>query len=216
MYNILSISHVIIHLCPNFDSGLRNPHAQCPMWFSTASDTTLQYICRYIACYSKKWWHQAMTNHNGPLTRYLNLRVARVPGMPGTFFRHRLHWKPLVSNPGMRHTRSVMHVGIANPRWARKTIPSYLAHAQFYVSDKRPIKPFACHIRCIAHGWLWACSYSYPHPSPLIPTPVRCFHLKCYLTLMKHLPNGYLGQWKTNPVLLVPLYAFGSRIDYSA
>ena len=36
------------------------------------------------------------------------------------FSRRRLQRKPLVSDPGMRHARSVMHVGIAYPRWRGK------------------------------------------------------------------------------------------------
>ena len=55
-------------------------------------------------------------NH-GSLTRYVKLQVAHAPGMPGTFSRHRLQRKPLVSDPDMHHGRcvTVMHVGIANP-----------------------------------------------------------------------------------------------------
>ena len=64
---------------------------------------------------------------NGPLTRYLKLRVAHAPEMPGTFsppptsketaslrFRHAL-WH-------VRHARAVMYVGIANPQW-RENVP---------------------------------------------------------------------------------------------
>ena len=47
---------------------------------------------------------------NGPLTRYAKLRVAHAPRMPGTFSRHRLQRKPLVSDPGMRHGTCVTHV----------------------------------------------------------------------------------------------------------
>ena len=40
----------------------------------------------------------------GPLTRYVKLRVAHTPGMPGMFPRHRRQRKPLVSDPGMHLT----------------------------------------------------------------------------------------------------------------
>ena len=40
---------------------------------------------------------------HGPRTIYLKLRVAHVPGMPGTFLRHRLQIKPLVIDPGTHH-----------------------------------------------------------------------------------------------------------------
>ena len=59
---------------------------------------------------------QQNTLHHGPLARYVNLRVAHAPGMPGMFSP-----PPRVSVPDMRHAsrhmrhaRAVMHVGIAN------------------------------------------------------------------------------------------------------
>ena len=45
-----------------------------------------------------------------PLTRYAPLRLAHAPGMLGTFPRHRLQRKPLVSDPGMHHGTCVTHV----------------------------------------------------------------------------------------------------------
>ena len=78
-----------------------------------------------------------LVSWHGPLTRYVNVRVAHAPGMPGTFFpRHRLQRKPLVCDPSrhasrhVRHARAVMHVGIANLQWAGKTFPAFPAHAQ--------------------------------------------------------------------------------------
>ena len=47
---------------------------------------------------------------HGPLDRYVNLRVVHAPGMPGTFPRHRLLWKPPVSDPGMHHGMCATHV----------------------------------------------------------------------------------------------------------
>ena len=47
---------------------------------------------------------------NGPLARYVKLRVAHAPGMPGTFSCHQLQRKPLVSDPGMHHGTCVTHV----------------------------------------------------------------------------------------------------------
>ena len=43
---------------------------------------------------------------NGPLTRYVKLRIAHAPGMPGT-----VSLPPQVSDPDMHH---VMHAGIVN------------------------------------------------------------------------------------------------------
>ena len=48
---------------------------------------------------------------DGPLTRYVKLRVAHAPGRPGNVFpTHRLQRKQLVSDPGMHHGTCVMHV----------------------------------------------------------------------------------------------------------
>ena len=79
--------------------------------------------------------HWAITCTNGPLTRYIKLRVAHAPGMPGKLFtRHRFQREPLVSDPCMHHGTCVMHVP-----WcmlgsitlvAGKTFPAFLAHAQ--------------------------------------------------------------------------------------
>ena len=44
-----------------------------------------------------------------PLARFLKLRVAHAPGMPGTFSP-----PPRVSDPDMHDARAVMHAGIAN------------------------------------------------------------------------------------------------------
>ena len=48
--------------------------------------------------------------HHGPLTKYVKLRVAHTQGMLGTFSRHRMQRKPLVSDPGMHHGTCVTHV----------------------------------------------------------------------------------------------------------
>ena len=47
---------------------------------------------------------------HGPLARYVKLRVAHAPGIPGFFSHHLLQRKPLVSDPGMHHGTCVMHV----------------------------------------------------------------------------------------------------------
>ena len=49
-------------------------------------------------------------HYHGPLTRYVQLRVAHASWMPGMFSSHRLHRKPLVSDPGMQHDMCVTHV----------------------------------------------------------------------------------------------------------
>ena len=82
---------------------------------------------------------------NGPLTRYVKLRAARAPGMPGTFSPHRLQRKPLVSDPGMQGT-CVTHVPwciwgslISSGGENVPSIPGACAILNFCVSGKRPI-----------------------------------------------------------------------------
>ena len=60
--------------------------------------------------------------YHGTLTRYVKLRVAHAPGMPGKFSPPPTSKE--TASKGSRHasrhvrdTRAVMHVGIANPRW---------------------------------------------------------------------------------------------------
>ena len=82
----------------------------------------------------------------GPFIRYVKLRVAHAPGMPGTFspsptsketaslrFRH--------ASRHVRHACAVMHAGIANPQWRgkRSRRSRHMRNPQFYVSGKRPM-----------------------------------------------------------------------------
>ena len=89
-----------------------------------------------------------------PLPRYVKLRVAHAPGMPGTFFP-----PPWVSDSDMHHGTCVTHVPWCMPgsltsgflwsRW-RGTLSRNSRHMynlQFYVSDKMPIRP----MRPISH-----------------------------------------------------------------
>ena len=89
--------------------------------------------------------HTGLLNY-GPLTRYVKLRVAHAPGMPGKFsppptsketaskrFRH--------TPRHVREARTVLHVGIANLRWREKRSrdSQRMRNPQFYVSGKRPM-----------------------------------------------------------------------------
>ena len=56
--------------------------------------STVEYVNKKV----NKYWH-------GPLTRYVKLRVAHAPGMPGTFSP-----PPRVSDPDMHHRTCVTHV----------------------------------------------------------------------------------------------------------
>ena len=72
--------------------------------------------------------------YHGSLTRYVKLRVAHAPGMPGTFSRHR------VSDPDMHHGKCATHVpwcmrgsltsGFLWSPWQGKRSRIFLAHAQ--------------------------------------------------------------------------------------
>ena len=54
----------------------------------------------------------------GPLTRYVKLRDAHLPGMPVYLFsRHRLQRNPLVSDPGMHHGTCITHVPWCMSGW---------------------------------------------------------------------------------------------------
>ena len=84
-------------------------------------------------------------NH-GPLARYIRLRVAHAPGMPGTFSQ-----PSRFSDPDMHHGTCVTHVpwcisgslisGLPWSRWQEKRSRHSLRmhNPQFYVSGKRPI-----------------------------------------------------------------------------
>ena len=83
---------------------------------------------------------------NGPHARYVKLRVAHAPGMPGT-----ISPPPLKSDPDMHHGMCVTHVPWCMPgslysgflwsRWQgkRSRHSRRMRNPQFYVSGKRPM-----------------------------------------------------------------------------
>ena len=116
---------------------------------------------------------------HGPLTRYVKLRVARAPGMPGSFPRHWLQRKPLVSDPGIHHGMCITHVprcmlgSLTRGGGEKRYRHSRSIHnPQFYVSDKSPI-------RC-AHGFVELC--------------IVVFILLCYDNML----------WVSNGVVISP------------
>ena len=90
-------------------------------------------------------YHSIMTLQlHGPLTRYVKLRVAHAPGMPGTFSPPQTSKETVGSRSRhasrqVRHARAVMHVRIANPRWwgKRSRHSRCMRNPQVYVSGKR-------------------------------------------------------------------------------
>ena len=104
-----------------------------------------------------------MRKKNGPLTRYLNLRVAHALGMPGTFSP-----PPRVSDPDMHHGTCVTHIAWCMSRsltggylwsrwWGKRSRHSRRMHnPQVCVSGKRPIAK-------LTHAQLFlACYWSFP------------------------------------------------------
>ena len=101
------------------------------------------------------WWE---INFHGPLTRYVKLRVAHAPGMPGTFSA-----TPRVSDPYMHHGMCVTHVpwcmlgslttGFLWSRWRVKHSrhSSRMRNPQFYVSGKRPMASHFADVNNITH-----------------------------------------------------------------
>ena len=84
--------------------------------------------------------------NNGPLARYVKLRVAHAPGMSGTF-----SLPPLVSDPDMHHGTCLLYVPGCMPgsltsgflwnRWQgiRSRHSRRMRNPQCYVSGKRPM-----------------------------------------------------------------------------
>ena len=75
---------------------------------------------------------------HGPLTRYVKLRVAHAPGMPGTFSppptsKETASLRSRHASRHVRDARAMMHVGIANPRWGENDpgIPGACAARNF-------------------------------------------------------------------------------------
>ena len=82
---------------------------------------------------------KCVPKYHGPLTRYVKLRVAHVPGMSGTFSRpptskETANWRSRHASRHVRHARAVMHVGIAN----RGGIPDGCATRSFTYLARGP------------------------------------------------------------------------------
>ena len=98
---------------------------------------------------------------NGPLARYVKLRVAHAPGMPGTFSPPQR-----VCDPDMHYGTCVTHVPRCMPgsltsgflwsRWRGKLSrhSQRMRNPQFYVTGKRPMVCHQCYFTGIA-AILW-------------------------------------------------------------
>ena len=113
------------------------------------------------------------------------------------FSCQQLQRKPLVSDPGMHHgifghTRTMMHVGIANPRWQRKRSQHSwrMRNPQFDVSGKRPMGRLQG-IYCKNSGENWQYNTStFLYLVEYLVTVVALFHaLFSYIIYLKP-PSG--------------------------
>ena len=99
------------------------------------------WLCKlnYIEIWKHNWIFSSSGVLHRPLTRYAKSRVAHAPGMPRTFSPP-LQRKPLVNDPGM-HTRAMMHVGTAKPRWRGKRSRYYrrMRNPRYCVSGNGPM-----------------------------------------------------------------------------
>ena len=91
--------------------------------------------------------HDTYQLKHGPLTRNVKWRVAHAPGMPGTFsppstLKETAIQQSRHASRYVRHTRAVIHVGIANPRWREKRSRHSwsMRNPSFYVSVQRPME----------------------------------------------------------------------------
>ena len=101
---------------------------------------SLMYLHVVYSCVDGQYW---------PLTRYVKLRFAHAPGIPGTFSppptsKETTSLRPRHASRHVRDARAVMHVGIVNPRWRgkRSRHPRCMRNPQFDVSGKRSMAPF--------------------------------------------------------------------------
>ena len=142
--------HVSVYVCPDTDPTIVN--AFSPGWRGCDFKcVNLEYPSKYYSGMNTRqprWWLVKFGSSNGTLTKYVKLRVAHAPGIPGTFcppltskgtpcYRSRRHHCTCVTHvPGC-----ILHVGIASPRWqGKRSWHSRRMHnPQFYVSGKRPM-----------------------------------------------------------------------------
>ena len=139
---------------------------------------------------------------HGPLARYVKLRDAHAPGMPGTFSP-----PPRVSNPDMHHGTCVTHVPICMPgsltssflwnRWRgkRSRHSRRMRNLQIYVSDKMPVvsgetlwshTTYDCLLQ--VHLIIYSHSSKLLHKSVVLiifPNPSRWIHRHIGTTMLK-------------------------------
>ena len=128
---------------------------------------SLEYV---VGKFMMAWWH-------GPLARYVKLRVAHAPGMPGMFSP-----PPRVSDPDIHHGTCVTHVPWCMPAslisgflWSRwrvnvPGIPSACTTHYFTYLVRGPWKRFP-------HYWSFArgeARWIFPHKGPIMRSFYTC------------------------------------------
>ena len=149
-----NISRVTVLSCGEF-TGHRNsqqfpaqrPVARilfCFLW--SVPESTVQQTMETPVIWRHSNGMGMCDTYNGPLTKYVKLRVAHAPGMPGTFSP-----PPQVNDPDMHHGTCVTHVPWCMPGsltsdflwrgWLgkRSQHSRYMRNPQFRVSGKRPM-----------------------------------------------------------------------------
>ena len=129
---------------------------------------------------------QNASSRNGPLARYVKLRVVHATGMPGTFSS-----PPRVSDPDMHHGTCVTHVSWCMSWWLtscflwsrwrgkRSRHSRRMCNPRFYVSGKRPIQNTprimntVCVLLCFVVVWYLSILPISFRVTSLAPVPVK-------------------------------------------
>ena len=108
---------------------------------------------------SREWESRSNYPRHGPFTRYVKLRVAHAPGIPGTFSP-----PPRFGDPDMHHGSCVTHELWSMPGsltngffWSRLRgkRSRRMRNPQFYVFGKRPMECETYLIQSCMFGCLW-------------------------------------------------------------
>ena len=123
-----------------------------------------------VLCKRHSWWTESEMSSHGPLARYVKIRVAHAPGMPGTFSpaanfkgNYYIAIPACITARAWRTCRDACRDRL--PAVTGKTFPAFPAHAQpqFCVSGKRPMDEI------FVSGYTGSCHMSVPFW--LIPSP---------------------------------------------
>ena len=165
-----------------------------------------------------------ITSMHGPLARYVKLRVAHAPGMPGTFSP-----PPRISDPDMHHGTCVTHVPWCMPGsltsnflWSRRR-GKRMRNPQFYVSGKRPMdKHYASLPLCVgqpldpqyrvrsnAQLWWFLCWFYEIHPKGTMRSIIS-------LGGGNNRDARGLNQAMTTTVVVLDVKAFDRLVDFSS